>query len=120
MSEMVITKSIRLAPREADELARVAQQTAITEAALMKKWILEGLRAQKLDRAIQAYMHSETDLRGGASMADISYNRFLREVQNRRIVVLEDPAFFERLDALAEAFDNEELRDAIRSIETTI
>jgi len=85
----------------------------------MKKWILEGLRAQKLDRAIQAYMRREVDLRGGAALAGVSYNRFLRQVQDRHIVILKDPAFLERLYEQAETFENLELQEAIREVEAS-
>jgi len=117
MSTTLITKSVRLTPEEADELARIAQQTAATESALMKKWVLEGLRAQKLEHAIQAYTRREVDLRGGAALAGVSYNRFLREVQARHIVILEDSAFLDRLYELAETFENPELQEAIRKVE---
>lgn len=119
MSVMMITKSVRLTPDEAQELARAAQQTAATESALMKKLILEGLQAQKLDRAIQAYMRREVDLRGGAALAGVSYNRFLHQVQARHIVILEDQTFLERLYDLAETFENVELQEAIREVEAS-
>jgi len=119
MSVMMITKSVRLTSDEAQELARAAQQTAATESALMKKLILEGLQAQKLDRAIQAYMRREVDLRGGAALAGVSYNRFLRQVQARHIVILEDQTFLERLYDLAETFENLELQEAIREVEAS-
>ena len=119
MSVMMITKSVRLTPDEAQELARAAQQTAATESALMKKLILEGLQAQKLDRAIQAYMRREVDLRGGAAVAGVSYNRFLHQVQARHIVILEDQTFLERLYDLAETFENLELQEAIREVEAS-
>jgi len=119
MSAMMITKSVRLTPDEAQELARAAQQTAATESALMKKLILEGLQAQKLDRAIHAYMRREVDLRGGAALAGVSYNRFLHQVQARHIVILEDQTFLERLYDLAETFENLELQEAIREVEAS-
>lgn len=119
MSVMMITKSVRLTSDEAQELARAAQQTAATESALMKKLILEGLQAQKLDRAIQAYMRREVDLRGGAALAGVSYNRFLHQVQARHIVILEDQTFLERLYDLAETFENLELQEAIREVEAS-
>ena len=83
----------------------------------MKKWVMDGLRAQKVDQAIQAYIEGKADLRAGAIIAGVSYNRFLHEVQSRRIIILEDPAFLERLNALAEGFSNSELQDAIRDVE---
>ena len=119
MSVTMITKSVRLTPAEAQELARAAQQTAATESALMKKLILEGLQAQKLDRAIQAYMRREVDLRGGAALAGVSYNRFLHQVQARHIVILEDQTFLERLYDLAETVENRELQETIREVEAS-
>lgn len=115
MSSEMITKSIRLTAAEAEELARVAQQAAATEAALMKKWVLEGLQTQKIDYAVQSYAQGKVDLRGGAALAGVSYNRFLDEVQARCIVILEDDAFLERLSTLAEMFDNGDLLDATQA-----
>ena len=58
-------------------------------------------------------MEREVDLRGGATMADISFNRFLQEVQKRNIIVLEDDRFLDRLGDLADTFDSESLRQAV-------
>ena len=109
MSNQMITKSVRLTPNEAEELSRIANQSAASEAALMKKWVLDGLQSQKITQATQAYAEGKVDLRAGALMAGVTYNRFLHEVQSRRIIILEDPAFLERLYTLAEDFDNKEL-----------
>lgn len=117
MSPSTVTKSIRLTPEESDELTKLVKQTTSTEAALMKKWILEGMEAQKLEIAIRAYMQRKTDLRGGAVMAGVPYNRFLREVQARNIVILENDRFLDHLAFLAEAFDNEALHRAIERVE---
>jgi hypothetical protein len=116
MSVSTVTKSVRLTRAEAEELTGAARRAAASESALMKKWILEGIQTQKLERAIQAYMERETDLRGGATMADISYNRFLREVQNRSIVILEDEHFLDHLAELADVFDSEALRRAVDQV----
>lgn len=82
----------------------------------MKKWVLEGLRIEKLERAIQAYMKRQVDLRGGAIMANISYNQFVEEVKARNIVILDEDGFLERLDSLADLFDNERLRHAVAQV----
>ncbi len=111
-----VTKSVRFTRAEAEMLNNAAQLTAINESALMKKWILEGIQTQKLILAVQAYMERETDLRGGAAMAGVSYNRFLNELQKRNIVVLEDDYFLDRLAELADAFNNETLRQAVEQI----
>ncbi len=113
MRQATVTKSIRLSDTEANELGALSKQTTISEAALMKKWVLEGIRAEKLERAIQAYMKGNADLRSGASMADMSYNRFMQEIQSRNIVILEEDGFLTRLDFLAEAYDVPALRDAL-------
>ncbi len=117
MTTTSVTKSVRLTKEEAEELARVARQTAATEASLMKKWILEGLQAQKLERAIEAYMNRKVDLRGGALMAGVSYNRFLSEIEARHIVILEDSDFLDRLHWLGEHFDNQALQKAVEEVE---
>ena len=111
-----VTKSVRFTRAEAEMLNNAAQLTAINESALMKKWILEGIQTQKLILAVQAYMERETDLRGGAAMAGVSYNRFLNELKKRNIVVLEDDYFLDRLAELADAFNNETLRQAVEQI----
>lgn len=116
MSAATVTKSIRLSPEESEELARLSEQTAATEASLMKQWIREGIRARKIELAIKAYMERKTDLRSAAAMAGVSYNRFLREVQARHIVILEDDRFLERLAFLADTFDDEDLRLTIKKV----
>lgn len=116
MNASSMTKSIRLATEEAEALSNVARQTSISESALMKKWVLEGIRAHKLEGAIQAYMQRDVDLRGGADMADIALNRFMHEVQKRNIIVLEDEYFLDRLGDLAETFESEALRQAVESV----
>ncbi|MEM7538730.1 MAG: hypothetical protein AAF639_41595, partial [Chloroflexota bacterium] len=89
MRKATITKSIRLSDMEANELGILSKQTALSEAALMKKWVLEGIRIEKLERAIQSYMKGTVDLRSGAIMAGVSYNHFMYEVESRNIVRFE-------------------------------
>ena len=109
----VVTKSVRFLPEESEELAKLSQTSAVSESALMKQWILDGMRAKKLEFAIQAYMERKTDLRGGAAMAGIPYNRFLREVQARNIIILENEGFLDELAFLADAFDSPSLQAAL-------
>ena len=85
----------------------------------MKQWILDGMRAKKLDLAIQAYMDRKTDLRGGAAMAGIPYNRFLGEVQARNIVVLENEDFLDELAFLADTYDSPSLHAALDRVRST-
>jgi predicted HTH domain antitoxin len=116
MSQTTVTKSIRLSPAESAEVTRLSEQKALSEAALMKKWIQEGIQTEKLELAIQAYMQRKTDLRGGAAIAGISYNRFMDEVQRRNIIILEDDHFLDNLASLADAFNDETLRKAVEKV----
>jgi predicted HTH domain antitoxin len=112
-----ITKSIRLSQDESRELHQLSETSLLSEAALMKKWILEGMKMEKLERAIQAYQKRQTDLRGGAAMAGISYNRFMREIEARNIVILDNGEhFYDSLLFLADSFDAPELRHAVEEI----
>lgn len=116
MTATMVTKSVRFLPEESEELANLSKVSSVSEAALMKEWILEGIRAKKLELAIQSYMERKTDLRGGASMAGISFNRFQREIQKRNIVVLENEDFLDELAFLAETFNSQTLRVATERI----
>ncbi len=112
-----ITKSIRLSPQESAELTLLSEQNSLSESALMKKWIQDGIQAEKMERAIRAYMDRTTDLRGGAVIAGVSFNHFMHEVESRRIVIVDDDGhFLDRLSFLAEAFDAQDLRKAITTL----
>ncbi len=117
MSLATITKSIRLSPQESAELTLLSEQNSLSESALMKKWIQDGIQAEKMERAIRAYMDRTTDLRGGAVIAGVSFNHFMHEVESRRIVIVDDDGhFLDRLSFLAEAFDAQDLRKAITTL----
>ncbi len=113
MNVATVTKSIRMSREESQELTRLSAQMAASEAVLMRQWIREGLRAQKIELAIRRYMQREVDLRNGAALAGVSYNRFLREVQARNVVILEEDGFLERRAFLAGALGDDTLRAAV-------
>lgn len=62
-------------------------------------------------------MERKTDLRGGAIMAGVSYNRFLHELEARNVVVLKSDRFVERLEGLADMFGDADLREAILNLQ---
>lgn len=113
MNTATVTKSIRISAAESQELTRLSAQLAASETALLHQWIREGLRAQKIELALRRYMRREIDLRTGAALAGVSYNRFLREVQARNVVVLEEDGFLDRLTFLARAFGDASLQAAV-------
>jgi len=117
MSQSTITKSIRLSSQESTELARLSIQCTLSESALMKKWILSGIQAQKLDLAVQAYMARQVDIREGAAQAGVSYNRFMRELEMRNIVTLEADGFLQRLEFLANTFQDEGLNNIVQEVQ---
>lgn len=116
MSQPTVTKSIRLSPDESSEIMRLSTKMGMSEAALMKKWVLDGIRTQNLEVALQAYMQRKTDLRGGAALAGIPYGEFLQEVQARNIVVLENDQFLDELEFLANTFTDETLQKAVQKV----
>ena len=54
-----VTKSIRLRPEEADELAHLVANTAYSEAALMRQWVLVGMERFRVSEAIRAYQEAK-------------------------------------------------------------
>lgn len=113
MNAVTVTKSVRLLPEEAQEVARLSEQMAASEATLMKQWIRDGLRAQKIDLALRSYMQRQADLRSAAAMAGVSYNRFLREVQAHNIVILAEDGFLDRMALLADVLNDSSLQAAV-------
>ena len=111
-----ITKSIRLSTAESAEIALLSARTSVSEAALLKQWVLRGVQAHKLSLAVQAYMNNQVDLRGGAQMAGGSYSRFMRELENRRVVILDDDRFLDRLSTLANLFGDDALQVAAQKV----
>ena len=73
-------------------------------------------QATELDLAVQAYMNDRVDIRGGAQIAGVSYNRFMRELENRRVVILDDELFLEQLSSLADLFGDDTLRAAAQRV----
>jgi len=65
-------------------------------------------------------MQREVDLRGGAAVAGVSYNRFLREVQARNVVILEEDGFLDRLAFLAETMGDDPLRIVVERALTQV
>ena len=117
MSSATVTKSIRLSQKESREIAQLSEDILIPQTKLMRKWIKQDLRAQKMELAIQAYIQRQTDLRGGAAMAGVSYNGFAREIEKRHIVVLDDvDGFLSEMTFLADAFGNERLREVVKEV----
>ena len=104
-----VTKSIRLRPEEADELAHLVENTAYSEAALMRQWVLVGMERFRVSEAIRAYQEAEVDLRGAAERAGLSVAVLLEEMAARKVAVLDAPEDFgPGLEALRRAWPKDE------------
>ncbi len=105
----VITKSVRLAPEESERLKRISQTEGISEAALMRRFILEGVKRYRLEEAIRAYARGEVDLSAAARHAGVSVYQMMTELHRRDVT---PPAarekFLEGLETLAETFGGSE------------
>jgi len=109
LSSTVVTKSIRLVPEENETLKRISQRQGVSEAAMMKRLVLEGFAHYRLEEAVQAYCLGELDLSAAARHAGISVYHMLNELQRRDITL---PAarekFVDGLETLAQTFGGSE------------
>jgi hypothetical protein len=118
----LVTKSVRLSPEESKELRRISEKEFISEAALMRKLICEGLARYRLESAISAYMRGELDLSSAARYAGVSVYQIMNEIQRRGIAISSSiEKFLDGLQALAESFDgSDELLQAIARMRSEV
>ena len=104
-----VTKSIRLRPEEADQLAHLVANTAYSEATLMSQWVLVGMERFRVSEAIRAYQEAEVDLGGAAERAGLPVAVLLEEMAARKVAVLDAPEDFgPGLAALRRAWPKDE------------
>ena len=104
-----VTKSIRLRPEEADELAHLVADTAYSEAALMRQWVLVGMERFRVSEAIRAYQEAAVDLRGAAERSGLPVAVLLEEMAARKVAVLGEPEDFgPGLESLRRAWPKDE------------
>ena len=80
-----ITKSIRLTPEEAGELSRLVEGTAYAEAALMRRWVLDGMKQFRVSEAIGAYQADYFSVREAAKQAQVPVAILLEEMAARKV-----------------------------------
>ena len=110
-----ITKSIRLTPEEANQLVTLVHDTAYSEAALMRQWVLSGMERFRIEEAIRAYQEGHVDLREAAKQAHLPVAVLLEEMAVRKVAVLDqDDSFGPGLEALRTAVESfQKLRDSV-------
>src|SRR5919204_3154809 len=89
-----VTKSIRLTPAEAADLAQLVAGTAYAEAALLRQWVLTGMQQFRVTEAIRAYQEGALDVAQAAAQARLPVAVFLDELAARRVALLEQPDAF--------------------------
>ena len=103
-----VTKSIRLTPDEAEELAGLVEETAYAEAALMRQWVLSGMQQFRVSEAIRSYQEGQVDLYLAAEKAHLPIAVLLEEMAARKVAVLEHAdTFGPGLEALRDTFGNQ-------------
>ena len=108
-NKQIVTKSIRFAPEESEVLKRISNTQHLSETALMKKFVLEGIARYRLEEALRAYSQGEVDLSAAAYHAGISVYQMLNELQRRGITPgAATEKFLDGLETLAETFGGSE------------
>ncbi|MBS1253917.1 MAG: hypothetical protein MAG451_02971 [Anaerolineales bacterium] len=105
----VITKSVRLASEESEGLKHISKTEGTSEAALIRRFIREGMAQYRLEEAIEFYARGEVDVSAAAHHAGVSVYQMMTELQWRDIT---PPAarekFLDGLETLAETFGGSE------------
>jgi predicted HTH domain antitoxin len=105
----LITKTVRLSPDESERLHEISRRQHLSEAALMRKLILEGLERYRIETAVTAYAQGEADLSGAAAYAGISVHRMMQELRQRGIEFnVSAEKFLDGLETLARRFGGSE------------
>ena len=109
-------KSVRLTTEEAALLRQLSETELISEAALLRKFVLEGLRRSRLDQAIKRYQEGALDLSSAAQVAGLAIREFMGELHRRGVDIYgPEPRLVEGIEALAEVFGaSEALRRSVR------
>jgi predicted HTH domain antitoxin len=117
----IVTKSIRLDPVEHEQLAHMSAAEGVSEAALMKQFVREGISRYRLEKAISAYRQGEVDLSAAARYAGVSVYRMMTELEARAITPPADAQKLkEGLRTLIDLFGgSDELRQTLDEFEPT-
>jgi predicted HTH domain antitoxin len=81
----ILPKSVRLTEEEARLLRQISEAELISETALMRKFVLEGIRRYRLDQAIKRYQEGELDLSSAAQVAGLAIRELMQELHRRGV-----------------------------------
>jgi len=114
----LFTKSIRINDEESEILRQISQKEGVSEAALLRKFVRQGMADHRLQQAITAYEHGEADLSAAAQFAGVSVYRLIAELKRRDIAPpAEAEKFVDGLKTLMETFGGSDaLRQTIEAL----
>jgi hypothetical protein len=79
------TKSVRLEPEETQALAELAGQLGCSEAALLRRWALEGIRETRIDLAILEFTKGRASVEQAVQAAGLERHLFEAELIRRGV-----------------------------------
>lgn len=111
-----LPKSVRLTPEEVEALRQISEAELISEAALMRKFVLAGVRRYRLDQAVKRYQEGALDLSSAAQAAGLSVRELMYELGRLGVDIYgPESRLGEGLKALAEEFGaSDALRNRLR------
>jgi len=112
----ILPKSVRLTEEEVTLLRQISEAELISEAALMRKFVLEGIRRYRLDQAIKRYQEGELDLSSAAQVAGLAIRELMGELHRRGVDIYgPEHRLGEGIGALTEVFGaSDALRRSVR------
>jgi hypothetical protein len=113
----VFTKSIRLTDEEAQELDDFVRESGEVEAAILKRAALRGLREDRVDRALLAYLRGEGTVKA-AEIARTPRAAFIDLLADKGIRVLDEPSTLaDELDLISRLSGDKRLAEAVALIQ---
>ncbi len=108
----VVIETIKLTPKEQDDLHRASREAQLSPSALAKKFVLDGLAHWYLERAVQLYVEGKASLSGAAHYAHISVEQMMDELRQRDIAITPSAEdFLDELESMADLFNAPDLRE---------
>ncbi|MBI3958041.1 MAG: hypothetical protein HY328_04450 [Chloroflexi bacterium] len=117
-----VTKSVRLSSDESEMLAQISQTEGVSESAVLRRLVREGLNGYRLEQAVHSYQRGESDMQAAARYAGVSVYHLMVELEKRDIA---PPAttekFVDGLKTLVETFGGSQaLRETIAEYEADL
>lgn len=116
MTDESVVHTVTLSASEVEALKRISHVEHLDEAALVNKFVRDGLVRYRLEHAIRAYARGEVTLSQAARYAEVSVEDMMNEMEARGIYLSTTiPQFLDGLENLANAFGGSpELHQLIR------